>query len=85
MHAVQASCGCMRNKVRAIAEVDTMVPAIDTEPIRVNIGDGPSESGNICNPGNFCVQEGTADAQHVLSPQVGEADCSLPQTQKFAA
>ena len=39
----QAACSCVTTRIRAIAEVDTLVPAIDTEPIRVSIGDGPSE------------------------------------------
>ncbi|KAA6426638.1 MAG: magnesium chelatase subunit H [Trebouxia sp. A1-2] len=43
----QAACGCVTQKVRAIAEVDTLVPAIDTEPIRVSIGDGPSGGGGL--------------------------------------
>ena len=51
---LQAACGCGTQKVRAIAEVDTLVPAIDTEPIRVSIGDGPSKirppTENLASP-----------------------------------
>ncbi|KAL3142075.1 Magnesium chelatase [Trebouxia sp. C0010 RCD-2024] len=43
----RAACGCASSKIRAVAEVDTLVPAIDTEPIRVSIGDGPSGGGGL--------------------------------------
>ena len=83
MHIVQASCGCLRNKVRAIAEVDTLVPHIDTEPVRVNIGDGPSKLDHIC-PALCTALSKQALLTLTGMQQVEEVAFSPPQTQKSA-
>lgn len=38
---LQGPCGCNVQKIRAIAEADTLVPGISNEPVKVSIGDGP--------------------------------------------
>ena len=63
-----------------------MVPAIETEPIRVSIGDGPSMLGCVVFAySNSAVTAYCMHAQLTQPPlQVEEEDFSPAQTQRFA-
>lgn len=73
---LQAPCGCNAQKVRAIAEVDTLVPGISKEPVRVSIGDGPGKLYKSTEMSSQPIQQTHPATPSVTCVSSGQCFCS---------